>query len=203
MDGFLVVVALGDSLTVGYRSSDPYSLDRRVPYTSQLEALIRQRVAARGSGIQAFVVNAGINGDSTDGMLVRFDRSVAAERPEAVIVWGGINDLFSGRGPEYVAANLAELYVRCRQIAAEPVACTVSPTSMPSPKTMELNSLIKDICHREKIPLADIWAVLSEAGGTLRHEYSDDGAHLSPSGYGVVAKIVYATLEPLLVQHSL
>ncbi len=200
---FLIVVALGDSLTSGYRASDPYSLDRRVPYPSQLEVLIRQRVTLKGSGIQTFVVNAGINGDSTDGMVARFDRSVAAEKPDAVIVWGGINDLFSGRRPEHVAANLAKLYARCREIRAAPVACTVSPTAIPSPDIPRLTALIKEICENDRIPLADVYTALVDAEGALRSEYSDDGAHLNPPGYGVVARTVFATIEPILTDHGL
>ncbi len=197
-DGFLVVVALGDSLTAGYRASDPYSIDRRVPYPYQLEELIRQRVALRGSGVQAFVVNAGINGDSTEGMLERFDRSVEAEKPDAVVVWGGINDLGAGRGAEGAMVNLARLYSRCTAIRATPVACTLTPTRRTSAGMLRLNAMIRAHASEKVLILADLYTALADEGGNLRVEYSDDGAHLTPAGYRRVAEETLSALDPLV-----
>jgi acyl-CoA thioesterase-1 len=56
------VVALGASNTFGK------GVSRGQAYPAQLEALLRAR------GLNARVVNAGINGDTTGGMLARLDR---------------------------------------------------------------------------------------------------------------------------------
>jgi acyl-CoA thioesterase I len=58
------VVALGASNTYGK------GVARNQAYPAQLEAILR----ARGSGVH--VVNAGINGDTTEGMLRRLDQAV-------------------------------------------------------------------------------------------------------------------------------
>jgi lysophospholipase L1-like esterase len=196
-DGFFVVVALGDSLTTGYRTLDPYAIDPRVPYPAQLEALLRERLGGRA---QAFVVNAGVNGDNTDGMLWRFGRAVAPERPDAVVVWGGINDLGAAREPEQVMANLARLYALCVEIGAKPVACTLTPTRRTSPNMRRLNELIRAHAHEKGVTLADLFPALSDEEGNLRGEYSDDGAHLTPTGYGRVAEAVLEALNPLIAE---
>jgi lysophospholipase L1-like esterase len=79
VDEFFIVVTLGDSLTLGYRMSDPFAMDPRVPYPSQLEALLRKKIKSRK---HVFVINAGVNGEDTESMLRRFGRVVAPEKPE-------------------------------------------------------------------------------------------------------------------------
>ena len=196
-DGFFVVVALGDSLTAGYRTLDPYAIDPRVPYPAQLEALLRERLGGRA---QAFVVNAGVNGDSTDGMLWRFGQAVAPERPDVVVVWGGINDLGAARNPEAVMANLARLYAKCGEINAKPVVCTLTPTRRTSPNMRELNDLIRAHASEKGLALTDLFPALADSEGNLKTEYSDDGVHLSPAGYGRVAETVLKALEPLIAE---
>lgn len=46
--------------------------------------------------------------------------------------------------------------------------------------------------------LADLFPALSDEEGNLRVEYSDDGVHLTPVGYGRVAETVLESLKPLI-----
>jgi len=183
---FFVVVALGDSLTFGYRMRDPYAMDPRIPYPTQLEALLKKKVREK----QVRVINAGVNGDLTDGMIVRFSRVVAPEKPDVVVVWGGINDLSAARQLEQVMGNLKKIYSICMEIGAMPVACTLTPTSHTSQKMRYLNDLIKAHAAENGVALADLFPVLADAEGNLRQEYSDDGAHLTQAGYQKVAQII-------------
>jgi lysophospholipase L1-like esterase len=198
-DGFFVVVALGDSLTAGYRMRDPYAIDPRAPYPAQLETLLREKFRGKK---QAFVVNAGVNGESTEGMLWRFSLAVIAEKPDAVIVWGGINDLGAARNPEQVMGNLAKLYESCREIGATPVACTLTPTRRTSPNMRRLNDMISAHASEKGLILADLFPGLADTEGNLRQEYSDDGAHLTQAGYRRVAEIILHALTPLIVERE-
>ncbi len=193
-DEFFVVAALGDSLTRGYRMRDPYAVDPRVPYPAQLEMLLRVRLGGR----LVFVVNAGLNGDLTEGMIGRFGRDVADERPDVVVVWGGINDLGHSRMPERVMTNLARLYDMCGEIKATPIACTITPTSHTSPNMMRLNEMIRAYASERGIILADLYPALADGEGNLRQKYSDDGAHLTTEGYRRVAEVVLEALTPIL-----
>jgi len=73
------IVALGASNTFGK------GVSRGQAYPAQLEALLRAR------GLNAHVINAGINGDTTGGMLARLDR-VVPKGTGVVILQPGGND---------------------------------------------------------------------------------------------------------------
>ena len=73
------VVALGASNTFGK------GVSRSQSYPAQLETLLRAR------GLNVHVINAGINGDTTGGMLARLDRAVP-KGTSVVILQPGGND---------------------------------------------------------------------------------------------------------------
>ena len=186
-------MALGDSMTAGFISPRDYSGPRYYPYTAVLEALARGGLGA-GCGFSVVVINKGVNGDSTDGMLERFSRSVAFEEPDFVIIWAGINDLYAGRGPEQVASNVAELMERVRLVGAAPIVCAVTPVEG-SPRFNDriraLNSLIRMHCEAEGHPYVDLYAATANRDQRLDTRYSDDGVHLNGEGYTAVAHAIY------------
>ena len=73
------IVALGASNTFGK------GVSRSQSYPAQLEALLRKR------GLNVRVVNAGVNGDTTGGMLARLDR-VVPKGTSVVVLQPGGND---------------------------------------------------------------------------------------------------------------
>ncbi len=94
------VVALGASQTFGK------GVPRDESFPAQLEALLRSR------GYQVNVVNAGINGDTTGGMLARLDRAVPPDT-RVVILQPGINDFLHGVGRAR-GANISAIEQRLR-----------------------------------------------------------------------------------------
>lgn len=92
------VVALGASNTYGK------GVARNQAYPAQLEALLRAR------GLSVRVINAGINGDTTGGMLGRMDGAVP-KGTSAVILQPGGNDRRKGSGADR-AGNIAEIEKR-------------------------------------------------------------------------------------------
>lgn len=197
-------MCLGDSLTVGYQSPSPYGGYAETPYTDMLEPMARVRLRELGlKGYEAFFVNKGINGDSTDGMLGRFRTSVEAERPDYVINWAGINDLYAGREPVHVMENLTRLYERALEAGAVPIACTLTPTeadnSMNS-RIRELNALMTEHCDGKGIRVVDLFSSLAGPDGRLNPPYSDDGVHLSPQGYAAVARTVFDEVVSFILE---
>ncbi|WP_108808534.1 GDSL-type esterase/lipase family protein [Aquimarina spinulae] len=71
------IVCLGDSLTAGYG----VSLDKR--WSNLLD-----------NELNIEVINSGISGDTTSGMLARFNEMVISHKPSYVIIMGGTNDIF-------------------------------------------------------------------------------------------------------------
>jgi acyl-CoA thioesterase I len=76
-------------------------------YTAQLER------ALRAKGYQGTVTNAGINGDTTVGVLQRLDSDVPPGT-KVVVLWVGINDRRAGVPVETIRANKAAIVARLR-----------------------------------------------------------------------------------------
>nr|QIG99787.1 acyl-CoA thioesterase [Bradyrhizobium sp. 6(2017)] len=92
------IVALGASNTYGK------GVARNLAYPAQLEAILRAK------GLNVRVVNAGINGDTTEGMLQRLDRAVP-NGTSAVILQPGGNDRRKG-SPDRTADIQSRLSAR-------------------------------------------------------------------------------------------
>jgi acyl-CoA thioesterase-1 len=75
--GSIRIVALGASNTYGKGVSRPQA------YPAQLQGLLKQR------GVSAVVSNAGINGDTTGGMLARLSSAVPAGTKVVILQPGG------------------------------------------------------------------------------------------------------------------
>lgn len=85
------IICLGDSITAGQvRAKDHW--------IGLAEAELKQEF-----------MNKGIKGDTTGGMLARFDRDVLEQKGRAVFLMGGINDLIAGCRAEHVQPNLMAL----------------------------------------------------------------------------------------------
>jgi acyl-CoA thioesterase-1 len=92
------IVALGASNTYGK------GVARNQAYPAQLEAILRAK------GLSVRVVNAGISGDTTEGMLGRLDSAVP-DGTSAVILQPGGNDRRKGR-PDRTADIQSRLAAR-------------------------------------------------------------------------------------------
>jgi lysophospholipase L1-like esterase len=191
-----LIVAFGDSLTVGYQSpTEDEEFPRPVPYTTSLskkvEALLRKRTA----GFRVEFLNRGVVGELTDDMVDRFGRDVLGPRPDAVIILGGSNDLGWGMEPSSVAENLAGMYGEALKSGIRPVTCTV-----PSVRgydegiepRLQLNGLIKRHSGTLGVACVDLFTATADSAGRLREEYSNDGLHLSPLGYETMAEVIFS-----------
>jgi acyl-CoA thioesterase-1 len=106
------IVALGASNTYGK------GVARNQAYPAQLEAMLR----ASGSDVR--VVNAGINGDTTGGMLSRLDGAVPAGTKVVILQPGG-NDARKRQGDG--AANISAINSR---LAARGIKVVMLPNQM-------------------------------------------------------------------------
>jgi acyl-CoA thioesterase-1 len=108
----ITIVALGASNTYGK------GVARNQAYPAQLEAMLH----ASGSDVR--VVNAGINGDTTGGMLSRLDGAVPAGNKVVILQPGG-NDARKGQGNG--APNISAINSR---LAARGIKVVMLPNQM-------------------------------------------------------------------------
>jgi acyl-CoA thioesterase-1 len=103
------IVAIGDS---NYGAP---GVSRSETYPAQLEAALRAR------GVDAQVTNAGINGDTSAGVLARLDSSVP-NGTDVALVSVGVNDIkLHGASQGSVNANVAQIVSRLRARGVEVV----------------------------------------------------------------------------------
>ncbi len=83
------IACIGDSITFGF------DLEAPKKWTTLLS-----------KALNVAVINYGINGDTTAGMLGRFEQMIVQHRPTHIIITGGTNDLWFGLKDELIISNI-------------------------------------------------------------------------------------------------
>ena len=202
------LVALGDSLTVGETGS--FDSDESVPYPKYLETLAKQHLASLQSRVEVNVLNRGINGDLTSGMLERFSGDVVDEKADYVIILGGANDIGWGFNPEMIANNLTTMYDTALNKGIVPVACSVPSIlgfDAHIPPRLQLNRIIRTEAEKRKIAFVDFFTATADPQtNRLSEGYSGDGLHLNIKGYQQMGKYMFdewlrAILDEAILVH--
>ena len=193
----LRIVALGDSLTVGENEFELSDSDEYVSYPRYLEVLAQEHLNRHKhqSGVKVNVVNKGICGELTAGMLERFSRDVVAERANSVIILGGTNDIGWNLDPTMIAHNLGMMYDTALRSRILPVACTI-PSILgfdeSIPPRLSLNSIIRTQAEKRSIAFVDLFTPTADPQtNRLSEQYSADGLHLNGKGYERMAQCVF------------
>ncbi len=126
------IVAIGDSQIAGKGVSSNEA------YPAKLEA------ALRAHGQNVVVTNAGVNGDTTAGVLARLDSSVANGTSVAVVSVGANDVVLHGVSPGQVAANLNAIKAR---LAARGIETVILPYG----RALQGNLFDKPEYHVEKV----------------------------------------------------
>ncbi|MFN0034697.1 MAG: GDSL-type esterase/lipase family protein [Saprospiraceae bacterium] len=144
------------------------------------------------------VLNRGISGDFTTGVLERLPE-VLRHKPLKIFLLVGVNDLiFRNSVPEIettyraivqkIRANSpdTELYLQ----SVLPLNNDVRKTGATNAKVLELNARIVQIARDFALPYLDIATPLKDADGNLSAKFTEDGLHLNGLGYFVWKKEV-------------
>jgi acyl-CoA thioesterase-1 len=176
----LKLAALGDSLTQGYGLAQGQGL---VP---QLQDWLR------AAGHDVIVINAGVSGDTTAGGLSRLDWTLA-DKPDAMIVALGGNDLLRGIDPAASRANLDAILAR---LAAEGVPAML--VGLPAPGNFgpdfqrDFQAMFPDLARDHDAALyPDLLAPITRkyaAGESYVDLMQDDGLHPSAAGVRAIVE---------------
>lgn len=145
------------------------------------------------------VMNLGVGGDTTDGVLARLDNFVELQ-PGAIVLEIGTNDLGWRRSDEYVVRNIETILVTFRRRLPDTRILVQSVT----PREREFAEPIRSINRHLwqfaptlRAQYLDLWPVLAEADGELKSEYTEDRLHLNDAGYAAWLRELKAALEML------
>jgi len=141
------------------------------------------------------LVNQGISGDETSGMLQRFESDVIAQSPDAVLIWGFINDIFRSkretmddklaRSRENISEMIklsreADIYViLATEVTVRHEKSLLSDVShiagqllrkesyqdYVNQRVLELNDWMRLYASEEGVPLLELGKVLSDSNG--------------------------------------
>ena len=174
------VLAIGDSITRGYGA------DGR-GYPEQLQDLLR--VSPGRAAVQ--VLNMGVDGERSDGLLARIDAAIAANAPAVVLITTGGNDLLRRVDEAAVRSNLGAILRQVRMAGAWPVVFAV-----PKPTLSAAVGFASD--HEIYQELADGGTrVIPEVVGDILAEDTlrSDTIHPNASGYARMAQAAFDVLS--------
>ena len=201
------IVALGDSLTVGENEFDLPDSDEYASYPKYLETLAEQHLRNLRYDLEVNVLNRGICGDLTSGMLERFSKDVVDEEANYVVVLGGTNDVGWGFHPAKIAQNLTTMYDTARNEGIVAVACSIPSIlgfdELIHPR-LSLNRIIRTEAEKRGLTFVDFSAATADPRtNRLSEDYSGDGLHLNAKGYREMGRYAFNKwLRPLLDQHA-
>ncbi|MCW8347467.1 GDSL-type esterase/lipase family protein [Vibrio sp. ZSDZ65] len=105
------IALLGDSLTAGW------GLEKGQNWSDAL--------ASTFAGSQ--FINLGIPGDTTTGMMSRFQQQVIDQQPDVVVIFGGLNDLNWDAPINEIACNYNAMIAQAQHHQIQPVVIITSP----------------------------------------------------------------------------
>ncbi len=141
------------------------------------------------------VVNRGIGGDITFGMLKRLSL-VTDLKPSKIFLLIGINDIGKDIPPPVIAQNIGRIIDRIRM--ESPGTTVILQTLLPvnptvnqfpqhydkNDKVLAVNTLLRTLAKEKQVALADLHPLFTNKQGLLREDLTGDGLHLDPNGNG-------------------
>ena len=140
------------------------------------------------------VVNRGIGGDNTYGMLARLPE-ILASSPRKIFLMAGVNDLSAGYPVADVVANIRAMV---QMIGERVPTCEVYVQSVLIPnnevlaydyiknkqaQARALNASLEQMCGELGCTWVNLVPLLSNEQGEVRTELTKDGIHLHPEAY--------------------
>ena len=145
------------------------------------------------------VINRGIGGDTTHGVLARLDTSIIEPAPRVVVMMIGTNnlgDMFTDY-EEILIKLKSELPDTKVVILSIPPSC--GDYASRNGQIAINNVKIKRLAEKYDYTYVDVFTPLFDfERNELRAEYTTDGLHFTPLGYEVITAEVKPVLEDLL-----
>lgn len=179
----LRIVALGDSLTAGFR----------LPPTDSFPAQLERALAAKGHKVE--VVNAGVSGDTTAAGLERLDWAVP-EGAAAVIVELGANDALRGLPPAEARRNLDTILARLAKSGTRVLLAGMrAPGNWGPEYAAKFDAMFPELATKHGVILYPFFL----EGIALKPELNlDDGMHPNTEGVAEIVRRILPSVEKLI-----
>ena len=143
-------------------------------------------------------INLGLSGDTSAGMLERFDRDVVPFHPQYLIILGGTNSLRGGVPAESVIADLKAIEEKCIEHNIQPILLTLPPINPdniqrafgePTAADWQESFAAVNTFIRTQ-PHIDLAARFQQEGEILPTALALDGIHMDTAGKKLMAEVI-------------
>jgi len=199
---FLILFAL-----LSAHAANPYYMNK----LSQFEMLEGQKMSImmQGDSItdwglwseltgRSDIVNRGIAGDTTDGLLKRMDILNPGIRQVFIMI--GINDILQGEEPEHIFDNYRKILAFYQKKGITPFIQSTLYVGKNSPpelnrKVTVLNRMLKEFARQQDMTFIDLTPILCPHG-ELESRFTYDGLHLNGEAYRLWADAIAKYFVP-------
>ncbi len=190
-------ICIGDSLTFGY------GVNTNEPWVSLLKSSFHENI----------IINRGVNGDTSSGVLSRFYNHVIEEHADKVIITIGSNDFLIGLSVDYVLDNLKLLIKESLENGIKPIVgiepmidgdlakeywCSYLDYSVINSKISLYHKKALDYCHSKDIPVVDFYDLflgIKDAKNPI--SIFIDGLHPNKEIHKLMVEKVITTLKEI------
>ena len=174
-------VFLGDSITEGWRESQP-------------------EFFAKGN------VCRGISAQTTPQMLVRMYQDVIELRPRVVHIMGGTNDIAHNTGPMTARETQNNIKAMCEIAWSHKIRIVLGsvppaskywwrPEVSPKAEALAMNDWLRSYAKTINAKFADYATPFVDANGAVKPELAKDEVHPTQEGYALMRPIAEAALK--------
>jgi lysophospholipase L1-like esterase len=146
----------------------------------------------------AAVVNRGISGDTTRGVLQRLDQ-VTNGRPYKIFLMIGTNDIGFGYGQNPTLANYEEIVAKIRRESPESqlfLQSVLPREKRNAERVFAINQKIAALAQQYDCAFIDLYPAFADSDGTILPQFSDDELHLLELGY----ELWQSLIEPFVLE---
>jgi len=153
-----------------------------------------------------YIINRGIGGDTTDGVLKRLSESVFDLSPSKVFILIGTNDIGENKSYDHIIGNIALIIDKIQNKCPEAKIYlqSIYPVSKAKDKKIKkfivgkrsnekirrVNEGLKRIAKEKDVEYIDVYSHLTDEDGNLKLEYTIEGLHLTVEGYRACANVL-------------
>lgn len=179
---------------------------RLLPYAAGETIFLGNSITDGGDWNEIFrnshIINRGISGDITVGVLNRMDE-IIRRKPAKVFLLIGINDLARGIAPDSMLSNIEQIVLLLHE--GSPGTQVYVQSIFPVNKTLGkfpnhvnkkaqiiyINKELQEKAEEKNFIFINVFNALKDRDGDLDLQYTNDGLHLLGAGYMVWKHIIY------------
>lgn len=140
------------------------------------------------------IINAGIYGDNTTGILARLWQDIISEHPDKVFLLIGTNDMALERSNGEILENITAITkkinneLKLTKLYLTSILPTRKLENRSNERIKELNIKIKSLAGESGNNYYDLFSIMIDDEGNLKENFTKDGLHLTEQAYTVWAE---------------